>query len=80
MNAQPIELYPGQHREHEKRMKLIAMQSETLRKEVFASIIALSEAGNYPLDSRRPLEEAMRATTRAYAAACVLDPVEPEEL
>ncbi len=75
-----VELYPGQHAEHEKQMKIIAMQTTILTRECCTILHHVSDALNAPGISRRDIEEVMRAATRAYAAAVVLDPPEDQEL
>lgn len=77
---QPIELYPGQWAEHDKKMKVINMQTEILRIACADVIEAMSRAARFPAISRHEVETANAACARAYAAACQLDPKEEEEL
>ncbi len=76
--TQPIELYPGQRVEHEKKMKVIAMQTEILRIACADAIEALSRAARFPSICRREVETANAAVMRANIAASYLDPKEDD--
>ena len=76
--GRPLELYPGQWVEHDRKMKVINMQTEILRIACADVIEAMSRAARFPAICRREIETAQAAMLRAAGAAAQLDPAEDE--
>jgi len=75
MNARaPVEMFHGQHAEAARRREVERKQSEIIREQCCQVVQLCADAMRNPNFCRTDMERALAAMSKAYAAACVIDP------